>query len=153
MKTRIAGLIFLFVFSTQITVLASNSSVSVNEKTLKAFRDAYPHAEKVVWKENEEYYFVYFRDNGIFSQIDYDHDGNFQCSLRYYNDANLLPPQLALELQKKYPAKTVYGITETSSQSNNTTFFIKLEDAHSWTSVKGTADGYIRVMEKLNKQQ
>ena len=76
----------------------------------------------------------------MLSEIEYDHDGNFIGSDRYYKDASLLPLHLEWELHKRYANKTVFGITEMNTECRNQ-YYVKLEDKKEWVTVKGTADG------------
>ncbi len=152
MKTKLAGFICLFVFYAQMHAIAGNSPAAVNEKLIKAFEAAFPLAEKVDWNENGGHYFVHFKYQDVLSQIEYDPDGNFIASARYYKSASLLPLHLAWELQKKFAGKSVFGVTETNTESE-TCYYIKLEDQKEWVTVKGFSDGTMQVVEKLYKQQ
>jgi hypothetical protein len=151
MKTRLAGLISLFALVAQMHAFAGKSPATINEKLIKAFQTAFPMAEKVDWSENGGHYFVHFKENTVVSEIEYDHDGNFIESERYYTDVSLIPIHLAWELHKKFPDKTVFGITETNTEGE-TNYYVKLEDSKGWITVKGTADGGCQVVERFNKQ-
>ncbi len=150
MKTRTACLIFLLIISVQSASRAADGPAAVNEKLIKAFRDAFPLAEKVDWKESGNHYLVYFRSNDVLSEIEYDQDGNFIGSDRYYKDVNLLPLHLAWELHKKYVGKTVFGVTETNSDSG-TLYYVKMEDSKQWITVVGNSDGVLEVIERMAK--
>ncbi len=151
MKTKLVGLFSLFLLT--LTLQASaHGPVTVNEKLLKAFHDAFPQAKTVDWNESGDYYFVHFHESPtVVSEIEYDHDGNFIESERYYSDINLLPIHLKWEINKKYKDKTVFGITEVNTDSE-TSYYVKLEDNKEWITVKGTAYGIDSVVEKFQKQ-
>jgi hypothetical protein len=151
MKTKLAGLIGLFVLIAQIPSLAGNGIATVNEKLIRAFQTAFPLAEQVDWNEQGDHYFVHFKEHEVLSEIEYDHDGNFIASERYYRSADLLPLHLAWELRRKFANKTVYGVTETNTESE-TYYYVKLQDSKEWITVKGSPDGAVQVIEKLNKQ-
>jgi hypothetical protein len=151
MKTKLAGLIGLFVLIAQIPSLAGNGIATVNEKLIHAFQTAFPLAEQVDWNEQGDHYFVHFKEHEVLSEIEYDHDGNFIASERYYRSADLLPLHLAWELRRKFSNKTVYGVTETNTESE-TYYYVKLQDSKEWITVKGSPDGAVQVIEKLNKQ-
>ena len=151
MKTKLPGLICMFMLFAQMQVLAGNSPAAVNEKLLRAFRNAFPLAEKVDWKETGDHYFVHFKEHEILSEIEYDHEGNFIASERYYSSVEMLPIHLAWVLHKKFPGKTVFGITETNTEAE-TLYYIKLEDSKEWLTIKGSSDGITQVIEKFNKQ-
>jgi hypothetical protein len=152
MKTKIVSLIGLLLLVTQVQVFAGNNDAVVNENLLKAFKAAFPHAEKVDWKDNGAEYFVHFSENAVTSEIEYDHEGNFISSERFYTDAGLLPLHLAWEIHKKFGDKTVFGISETND-GEETLYFVKLQDSKQWMTVEGSADGIIMVTEKFEKQK
>ena len=151
MKTKFAGIAFLFLVFTQLNVKAGKGPFTVNEKLIQAFQAAFPLAEKVDWNESGDHYFMHFKDHEILSEIEYDHEGNFLASERYYKSADMLPIHLAWALHKKFPNKTVYGITETSTEGE-TLYYIKMQDTKEWITVKGSSDGITQVIERFNKQ-
>ena len=151
MKTKFAGIAFLFLVFTQLNVKAGKGPFTVNEKLIQAFQAAFPLAEKVDWNESGDHYFVHFKDHEILSEIEYDHEGNFLASERYYKSADMLPIHLAWALHKKFPNKSVYGITETSTEGE-TLYYIKMQDTKEWITVKGSSDGITQVIERFNKQ-
>jgi hypothetical protein len=151
MKTKLAGLISLFVLCAQMKVLANSPRAEVSQKVITAFQAAFPSAEKVDWSEDGDHYYVHFKDHQVLSEIEYDHDGNFISSERYYSDGSQLPLHLTWDLRRKFHDKTIYGITEVNID-DETYYFVKLQDAKEWVTVKGSADGFIRVVERFNKQ-
>jgi hypothetical protein len=151
MKTKLFVLFCLLLLSAQMQVLANNSPATVNEKLIKAFQEAFPQAQTVDWKENGDYYFVHFKENASVSEIQYDHDGNFIESEKYYSDVDMLPLHLAWELNKKFKGKTVFGVTEITSDTE-TYYYVKLQDDKEWITVKGNSYSIEKVVEKFNKQ-
>ena len=135
----------------QIHAHAGNSSATVNEKLLREFQATFPLAEKVEWNETGDHYFVHFKDHEIFSEIEYDHEGNFIASVRYYTSVDLLPLHLVWKLQKKFPNKNIFGIIETNTETE-TYYYVKMEDDKVWVTVKCSPDGILAVVEKFNKQ-
>jgi hypothetical protein len=151
MKTKLAGIWILFLVMTQMNVRANDGPFAVNEKLIRAFQAAFPQAEKVDWNESGDHYFVHFKDHEVMSEIEYDHEGNFLASERYYKSADMLPIHLAWALHKKFPNKTVFGITETNTEAE-TLYYIKMEDSKEWVTIKGSSDGITQVIERFNKQ-
>jgi len=151
MKTKLAGLIVLFVLGAQRQGLANNSPVTVNQKLLKAFQATFPAAEKVAWNEDADHYVVNFKDHQVFSEITYDREGNFIASERYYTDQSLLPLHLAWELHNKYHNKSIYCIIETNTEEE-TYYYVKLQDVKEWITIQGSADGIVAIIERFNKQ-
>jgi hypothetical protein len=103
----------------------------------------------VKWVEQADKYTVSFKQNDILTKVDYDKDGNFVSSLRYYTEKNL-PVTVLCRLQKRYADKTVFGVTEVATEAA-TEYYIKLEDAKNWLTVKSDADGNMQVIEKYKK--
>lgn len=122
---------------------------TISEKMLNSFKQTFPDAEQVKWLESADRYTVNFKENGILTKIDYDKDGNFVSSLRYYTEKNL-PINILCRLQKKYADKKVFGVTEMTTDAV-VEYYIKLEDADNWITVKSNADGNMQVVEKYKK--
>jgi len=146
----------LFVLVCSLTLTAGafasngpNDAFTINEKMLKSFKQTFPDAEQVKWLEQADRYTVNFKESGILTKIDYDKDGNFISSLRYYTEKNL-PINILCRLQKKYADKKVFGVTEMTSDAM-VEYYIKLEDDQNWITVKSNADGNMQVVEKYKK--
>ena|SRR3569833_2742223 len=122
---------------------------TISEKILNTFKQTFPDAQQVKWLEQTDRYTVNFKENGILTKIDYDKDGNFISSLRYYTEKNL-PINILCRLQKKYADKKVFGVTEMTAE-NTVEYYIKLEDNENWITVKSNVDGNMQVVEKYKK--
>jgi hypothetical protein len=122
---------------------------TISDKLLQTFKQTFPDAIQVKWVEQADKYTVSFKQNDILTKVDYDKDGNFVSSLRYYTEKNL-PVTVICRLQKKYAGKTVFGVTEVATDAA-TEYYIKLEDAKNWLTVKSDADGNMQVIEKYKK--
>jgi hypothetical protein len=121
----------------------------INEKLLQTFKATFPDAVQVQWHEEVDMYTVNFYEDNILTKIQYDKDGNFMSSLRYYTEKNL-PVNVLCKLQKKYPEKKVFGVTEVTSDAT-VEYYIKMEDAKNWITVKSNVDGNMQVVEKYQK--
>ncbi|HXB91769.1 MAG TPA: hypothetical protein VNU72_05750 [Puia sp.] len=121
----------------------------ISDKLLNSFKQTFPDAEQVKWMEQEDKYTVNFKEKGILTKIEYDKDGNFLASVRYYTEKNL-PVNIICKLQKKFADKTVFGVTEMTTD-NAVEYYIKLEDANSWVTVRSGIDGNMSVVEKYKK--
>jgi Ni,Fe-hydrogenase III component G len=142
--------LFILVCSMTLTAGAfATDGFTISEKILNSFKQTFPDAQQVKWLEQADRYTVNFKENGILTKIDYDKDGNFISSLRYYTEKNL-PINILCRLQKKYADKKVFGVTEMTSEST-VEYYIKLEDDQNWITVKSNADGNMQVVEKYRK--
>jgi hypothetical protein len=122
---------------------------NISDKLLQAFHKTFPDAQQVKWAETEDRYLVNFKQGEILTKVEYDKDGNFLNSLRYYSEKNL-PVNILCRLQKKYADKKVFGVTEVTSEAS-VEYYIKLEDAENWITVKSNVDGIMQVVEKYKK--
>ncbi|MBS1600356.1 MAG: hypothetical protein JST75_19160 [Bacteroidetes bacterium] len=127
----------------------ANPTKNVNEKLLQTFKESFPNAEQVNWKELQETYVVNFVEDGVRNAIVYDKDGTFVSSTRYYQERTL-PYYLLINFRKKYPEKKILGITEVSTISD-IFYYIKMEDKTVVTTIKLDSEGNLVVVEKLKK--
>ena len=125
------------------------TDITISDKLLQAFHQTFPDAQQVKWAETEDRYLVNFKQNDILTKVEYDKDGNFLNSLRYYSEKNL-PVNVLCRLQKKYADKKVFGVTEVTTDAS-VEYYIKLEDADNWITVKSNADGIMQVVERYKK--
>ena|ERR1700753_1515977 len=128
----------------------ATSVKEVNEKVLKSFQTTFPNAQNVQWRTSEEKCIANFQQMGIRVIINYDLDGNIISATRYYTEENL-PINIVYKLKNKYPAKTIYGVTEESADGN-IDYYVKLQDDTTWVTVKCDAAGNTEVVEKYKKQ-
>jgi len=122
---------------------------NVNEKVLQIFKESFPSAKEVVWKESGDSYTVYFLEDSIRTRITYDKDGGFINSMRYYREHNL-PYYLLASLKRKFPEKKIFGITEVAIE-DEIEYYVKLEDAKVWLTVKLDSEGHLSLIEKYRK--
>src|SRR5947209_4752853 len=105
----------------------------VNEKVLKVFETTFPVATDVKWKEYTDYYSASFKQSEVQTEVRYDKDGNFISSLRYYKEERL-PLSVLSQIKKKFPSKSIFGVTELTT-GTDIAYFVTLEDEKTWTVV------------------
>lgn len=128
---------------------ASVYAFDPNEKVLRSFNETFANAEDVKWHEYQNYYTVSFLSNGIRSKVNYDKEGNMLGSIRYYQP-NLLPLNVLNRIKKSHPKKSLYGVTEVTG-IEGVTYYVKLEDAKHWWTLKVDDEGNSEVYEKYKK--
>jgi len=119
------------------------------EKALKAFKATFKDAEDVVWTDAGDIYTVKFSQQGINTFVKYDADGNFISSRRYYAGGQL-PVDIQCKLKKKFADKTIFGVTE-FIVGDDVNYYVKMEDAKTWVTVKVDSARNIDVTEKYSK--
>ena len=146
---KYTGIFCLLTIAFGFQVFATNAK-DVSEKVIQAFKKTFPLAEKVNWQEFTDRYMVNFEESHIRVVVDYDKDGNYLSSKRYYQEDNL-PINILYKIRKKYADKKIFGVTELSTELN-TEYYVKLEDDKYWTTVKVDSGGRMETVEKFEKQ-
>ena len=120
-----------------------------NEKVLKAFNETFSTAQDVRWEEFPTFFAVSFVNGGIRAKVNYDKEGNMISAIRYYNP-QLLPLSILNKVNKEYPKKKLFGVTEVTVNST-IVYYIKLEDTNRWYTIKVDVDGNCEQVERYNK--
>lgn len=128
---------------------ANEPNFDPNEKVLKAFSETFTAAENVKWEEYSTYYTVSFVNGGIRSKVNYDLEGNMLGSIRYYSP-QMLPLNIINKLQKENAKKTFFGVTEVTF-GQEVTYYVKMEDAKNWYTIKVDMAGNTSLFEKYKK--
>jgi hypothetical protein len=139
--------VIAIVFAALIT--AGAYAFDPNEKVLKAFNETFASAQDVHWEEYSDHFTVSFVSGGIRAKVSYDKDGNMQSSIRYYNP-QLLPLYIMNKVNKEHPKKKMFGVTEVTI-SGSIAYYIKMEDATHWYTLKVDADGNAQITERYKK--
>jgi hypothetical protein len=145
MKKLIFGLTMLLGSAT----IFATTTPEVNEKVLKAFQETFKNPQDVNWHEYANYYEVEFKQDEIKTQVRYDADGNITGTTRYYFEKQL-PPHIISNLKKKFPQRSVYGVTEIYTE-NDLQYYITMEDEKNWYTVKSNPLGNLEQTEKFKK--
>jgi hypothetical protein len=141
--------VILFACIIMITGSTFANTPKISEKALKAFKATFKDAENVEWTNAENLYAVKFSQQGINTFVKYDEEGNFISSRRYYR-AEQLPVDIQCTLKKKFADKSVFGVTEYTI-GDEVNFFVKMEDAKTWITVKVDNARNMEVTEKYQK--
>lgn len=121
----------------------------VNEKVLKAFNETFIKATDVVWHEMQDSYEAHFKQSQIVTRATYDTEGNLLKTIRYYSEEHL-PINILMKLKKKYSGKTVFGVTESTSEEA-VSYHITLEDDKNWYIVIADNWGSLELSRKFQK--
>jgi predicted RNA-binding protein YlqC (UPF0109 family) len=122
---------------------------SINEKLVQKFRESYPNAVQVDWREYSETYAVYFKIDSVRSNIIFSKNGSFIKAFRYYGE-DYLPYYLAAAIHGKYPKMKIHDVTEVSTP-DSIEYYIKLEDAKTWMTIKLDSEANITHLDKFRK--
>jgi len=140
-------IIFTCLFAT-LSATASNPP-EVSEKVLKAFSETFMKATDIVWHEVKNLYEASFKQSEIITRAIYDQDGNLLRTTRYYSQENL-PINIITKLQKRYAGKSVYGVTELSTE-DQVSYHITMQDEKNWYIIKADNWGGLELEQKYRK--
>jgi hypothetical protein len=138
---------FLSLFAALNAVAARPPEVS--EKVLKAFNETFVKAIDVVWHESQNIYEAHFKQSEIVTRATYDRNGNLLRTTRYYSEENL-PINVLTKLKKRYEGKSVYGVTESTTE-DEVAYYITLQDEKNWYIVKADNWGSLELTQKFRK--
>ena len=123
--------------------------VNVSEKLLHSFNERFPDAEQISWQELPKTYIVNFVEYGVRSRIVYDKQGAFISSTRYYQERDL-PYYLLNILRKRYTGKTIFAVTEQTTDTE-VEYYVKLQDDKIWLTIRMDSNGNLDIVEKYRK--
>src|SRR6187200_2720778 len=141
----------LIIFTCLFAALSATASnpPEVSEKVLKAFSETFMKATDIVWHEVKNLYEASFKQSEIITRAIYDQDGNLLRTTRYYSQENL-PINIITKLQKRYAGKSVYGVTELSTE-DEVSYHITMQDETNWYVVKADNFGNLELSKKFKK--
>lgn len=141
----------LIIFTCLFAALSATASnpPEVSEKVLKAFSKTFMKATEVVWHEVQNLYEASFKQSEVISRAIYDQDGNLLRTTRYYSQENL-PINILTKLQKRFAGKSVYGVTELSTD-DEVSYHITMQDEKNWYIIKADNWGSLELENKYKK--
>ena len=143
-------LIYLAVLLTGLSATAATPP-EISEKVLQAFKSTFADAENVVWNEMETTCQANFKLSEVQLRAVYDNEGNLLETVRYYGERNL-PPNILSRIKKKYNGKTVFGVTEISTETE-VSYHITIKDEKNWYMVKSDPYGNLQQTDKFKRAE
>jgi hypothetical protein len=143
MKKMLVNLALLLVVSSAFAM------PPVSEQVMKQFTALFPTVQDARWFENETHYDVYFDKDDVKHHIRYDRNGKIISTRNYYPGSKLCS-FIKAKATEKYPTKSIYGVTEITS-NEEMYYVVILEDEDSWTNVQIDATGQMKVLDKMKK--
>ncbi len=127
-----------------------NPGVNISPKALDAFNGNFNNVKNIKWVTGENTYTVYFEQNDIRTRIDYDKEGNFFSSMRYYGESNL-PFNILLKIKEKYKGKIIKIVTEVIDQ-DRILYSINAEDEDNVLVIESDSNAHTHIVKKFKKQ-
>ncbi|MBI1341947.1 MAG: hypothetical protein GC171_03325 [Terrimonas sp.] len=132
-----------------ISFVYAGDPSNVDEKVLKAFKENFSDVKNPQWYEHDNNFTVRFVRNNIDTRITYNSDANIIRTMRYY-EAKYLPAFILGKVTDKYAGKSVFGVTESTTDAG-VEYYITLQDDKNWMVVVSDANGSMRVNKKFKK--
>lgn len=139
-------MLYLAVLLTGLSAAAAPPP-DVTEKVLKAFSETFTDASNVVWSEQEKNFKATFLLSEIRVRAVYDREGNLLQTVRYYDEKGL-PPNIVASVKKRYAGKSIFGVTEISSDTD-IAYHVTLKDEKNWYVVKSDPYGNLEQTKKF----
>lgn len=146
MKKRIS---FFIVTSIFFGFSFINPGVNIAPKVLSAFNGNFDNATNIKWFTVENHFIVSFEQNNIRTRIDYDKEGKFLSSLRYYDYKNL-PFNILLKIKEKYKGKTIKICTEVI-ENESILYSVNVEDEENVYVIESNSQADIHLVRKFKK--
>lgn len=132
-----------------ISTLGAFAGEEVNPKALASFKNEFASAKEVTWTVTAEYFKAEFTFNGQYVNAFYNADGELMGLTRNITSLEL-PMNLQASLKKSYEDFWISDLFEIT-KSNNTGYYITLENADSKVVLKATAGEDWSVYKKVKK--
>ncbi len=127
-----------------------NPDINISPKALDAFNENFNNVKNIKWFKRENIYIATFEQNHIRTRVDYDKDGHFLSSVRYYSESNL-PFNIFLKIKEKYKGKAIKIVTELIEE-DSIKYSINVEDEENVYVVESNSDAYLHLEKKFRKQ-
>jgi hypothetical protein len=141
--------ILLMLAITISTISAFANDEKISPRVLEAFQNEFTAAKEVSWTTGENYYKAEFMFNGQHVNAFYNTAGELLGLTRYITVLDL-PVSLQASLKKNHDGFWISDLFEVS-KSDNTGYYITLENADTRIIMKASADDEWTVYKKVKK--
>lgn len=132
-----------------ISTLSAFAGEEVNPRVLASFKNEFASAKEVAWTVTADYFKAEFTFNGQYVNAFYNTDGELMGLTRNITSLEL-PMNLQASLKKSYEDFWISDLFEIT-RSNNTGYYITLENADTKIVLKATAGEDWSVYKKVKK--
>jgi hypothetical protein len=119
----------------------------VNSHAARHFLNHYSYATGVKWIRDDHYYIACFESDQSRTRVNYDNDGNFAFSVKYYT-ADGLSGDLKMAIAKKFPGCQLRIVTEWINELYKKAIFVNIQDGHYIRTIRCDEEG-IEVTENI----
>ena len=135
--------------SPAISVSETVDPASVSSKAVKYFKKTFKNATDEKWYEMPDGYRANFTEKGVRCRLDYDKDGNWLHTIRYY-DEKKLPGEVRQLVASSYADYSITAVEAIEAPRDVKFYVIHLEGHTNWINIK-VSDNEINELERIKK--
>ena len=129
--------------------VSENTAPAVMSKAVRNFKKIFKNVSNEKWYEMPDGYRVNFTAKDIRCRLDYDKNGNWMHTIRYY-DEKKLPLEVRRLVVSNYLDYSIRTVEEIETPRNSIFYVIHLEGETNWINIK-VSDNEINELEKIKK--
>ena len=129
--------------------VSENTAPAVMSKAVRNFKKIFKNVSNEKWYEMPDGYRVNFTAKDIRCRLDYDKNGNWMHTIRYY-DEKKLPLEVRRLVVSNYLDYTIRTVEEIEAPHTDIFYVIHLEGETNWINIK-VSDNEINELEKIKK--
>jgi len=116
----------------------SSDLSSLSNKVVKNFKKNFKNADDLRISNFENRTYIYCKTNGIVNRVRYDKRGNWDYTIRYYEE-NQLPSEIRKQVKRTFFDFDISGVTEVSV-GDKTAYLVRIKSIETWKTVKVLED-------------
>jgi hypothetical protein len=129
--------------------VSENTAPAAMNKAVRNFRKTFKNVSNEKWYEMPDGYRVNFTAKDIRCRLDYDKNGNWMHTIRYY-DEKKLPVEVRRLVVSNYLDYHIRTVEEIEAPRNVIFYVVHLEGETNWINIK-VSDNEINELEKIKK--
>ncbi len=129
--------------------VSENTAPAAMTKAVRNFNKIFKNVSDEKWYEMPDGYRVNFTAKDIRCRLDYDKDGNWTHTIRYY-DEKKLPVEVRRLVVSSYLDYAIRTVEEVQTPNADLFYVIHLEGKTNWINIK-VADQEINELQKIKK--
>jgi len=134
--------------SPAVSATGDNASAGMN-KAVRTFNKTFKNVTNEKWYEMPDGYRVNFTAKDIRCRLDYDKNGSWTHTIRYY-DEKKLPVEVRRLVVSSYLDYSIRTVEEVQAPHTDIFYVIHLEGETNWINIK-VSDNEINELEKIKK--
>ena len=123
----------------------------INARAAGDFLKRYRDADEATWYQITEGFAVFFNQKNIKTKAVYDKNGNWQYTMRFYKEQQMLH-SIRHIVKREYYDFTITQVEEIHYQNQPVVYVVHMQDDSTWMNVR-VSEGEMQVLEKYSKSK